>query len=138
MARQACAHDMNAEPKNLDLLQNLETAVIQVWRANLEMTDHVAARAYEAVFERYRAESRDHQPKVATLAGLDRTVYEAVTAACELRLGRGALSAAGASIPPVSLEDLVDGLRQLRKSVERNTRGGGRQGYLHFVDEFLP
>ena len=113
-------------------------AVVQVWRQNPHISDHVAARAYEAAFERYRAEARGHQPKPCALTGVDRTVCDAVTAACEVRLGRGTAPKGPLPITTISVEDLVDGLRQLRKSVERNTRGGGRQGYLRFVDEFLP
>ena len=102
------------------------------------MTDHVAARAYEAAFERYRAESRGHQPKPCELAGLDRQVFDAVTAMCEFRLGRTSLTDGPAElIPPIPMAKLVDCLRELRKSVERHTKRGGRQGYLTFVDGFI-
>ena len=123
---------------NLDILQNLEFAVIEVWRSHREMTDHVAARAYEAAFERYRAEARGHQPKACELTGLDRTVFDAVTAMCEFRLGRTTLTDGPAEpIPPIPVATLVDCLRELRKSVERHTRSGGRQGYLTFVSAFI-
>ena len=129
---------MNSEPKNLDVLQNLEFAVIEVWRAHREMTDHVAARGYEAAFEHYRAESRGHPPKPCELAGLDREVFDAVTAMCEFRLGRTSPPDGPAEIiPPIPVATLVDCLRELRKSVERHTKRGGRQGYLTFVDGFI-
>ena len=130
---------MNSEPKNIDVLQNLESVVVTVWRKHREMSDHVAARAYEAAFERYRAEARGHQPKPCLLAGIDREVFDAVTAMCEFRLGRLPLADGPAeSIPPISVAKLVDCLRELRKSVERHTKRGGRQGYLTFVNGFLP
>src|SRR5262245_41519629 len=80
---------MNSEPKNIDVLQNLEFTVVQAWREHPEMTDHVVGRAYEAAFERYRAEARGHQPKPPSVTGLDREVFDAISAVCESRLGRG-------------------------------------------------
>lgn len=71
-----------------DVLQNLEFSVVSVFRQNPEMTDYVAQRAYEAAYERYRAEQRGHPPKLHGLAGLDLVTYEAVCAICEFRLGR--------------------------------------------------
>ena len=130
---------MNSEPKNIDVLQNLEFTVVSVWRRHREMSDHTAARAYEAALERYRAEARGHQPKPCGLAGLDREVFDSVIAMCEIRLRRKPIEGAEDDlIPPLPLTELVDCLRELRKSVERHTRHGGRQGYLTFVEGFLP
>ena len=129
---------MNSEPKNLDVLQNLEFAVIKIWRTHREMSDHVAARAYEAAFERYRAEARGHQPKPCVLTGLDREVFDAVVAMCELRLGRATMpDVPKDAFPTLPVAELVDCLRELQKSVERHTKRGGRQGYLTFVDGFI-
>ncbi len=38
---------------NLDILQNLEFSVVEVWRANREMSDYSALRAYESAFQLY-------------------------------------------------------------------------------------
>jgi hypothetical protein len=59
------------DDRNLDVLQNLELAVVEVWRSHPDMTDYVAQRAYEAAFEWYRAEVRGHLPKPPSLSGLD-------------------------------------------------------------------
>jgi len=130
---------MSSEPKNIDVLQNLEFSVLDVWGEHPEMTDHVAARAYEAAFERYRAESRGHPQKACALAGLDLEVFEAVMQMCEWRLGRRSsdVESEGKPIPSIPVSELVDCLRQLRKSVERHTASGGRQGYLTFVSQFV-
>lgn len=129
---------MSTEPKNIDVLQNLEFAVVKVWESHREMSDHVAARAYEAAFERYRAESRGQQPKACTLAGIDREVFDEVVQICEWRLGRSSgPKSGGEPMPSIPVEELVDCLRQLRKSVERHTASGGRQGYLTFVSKFV-
>ena len=128
---------MNEE--NLDILQNLEFGVVQFWRAHREMTDYSALRAYEAAFQLYRAEARGHTPKPHGLTGLDVTVFDTIKGICEFRLGRGGQATdAPENVPPVPVEKIVDCLRNLSKSVERHTKDGGRQGYLTFIDQFLP
>lgn len=123
----------------MSVLQNLEFGVAEVWRAHPEMTDYAALRAYEAAFKVYREQLRGHVPKPPTLTGLDWAAFEAVTAMCEFRLGRRAGPREDMpAIAPVPLEKVVDYLRELAKSVERHTRVSGRQGYLTFIDKFLP
>lgn len=130
---------MNSEPKNSDVLQNLEFVVVNIWRKHREISDSAIARVYEAAFQHYRAEARGHQPKPCVLTGLERELSDGVTAMCEVRLGRRKMSAdTEADIPAIPVSELVDCLRTLAKSVERHTRQGGRQGYLTFVDRFLP
>lgn len=123
----------------LDILQNLEFSVVEVWRKHSEMTDYTALRAYEAAFQLYREEYRDHAPKMPALKGLDAAAFEAVKAMCEFRLGRGPIPVPGpVSISPIPLETLIICLRELSKSVGRHTKEGGRQGYLNYIDQFLP
>lgn len=127
---------MKMTDDKLDILQNLEMSVVTVWRACPEMTDYSALRAYEAACQMYRAELRGHAPKPPGLSGLDDTAFQSVKAICEFRLGRGTSPLNGP--PPISLEVLVDCLRELGRSTERHTKGEGRQGYLTFIDQFLP
>ena len=128
---------MNAEPKNVDVLQNLEFAVVNIWRQHRDMTDYIVARAYEAAFERFRAETRGHQPKACALTGLDREVFDAVIEICESRIGRSNdPESEFKEMARLPVLELLDCLRQLRKSVERH-RSGGRQGYLTFVAQFV-
>lgn len=123
----------------LDILQNLEFSVVEIWRAHPEMSDYTALRAYEAAFQTYRAELRGHTPKPSGLSGLDAATFEAVKAMCEFRLARKPCPIPSPeNAPPISLQLLVDCLRELGKSVERHTKADGRQGYLTFIDGFLP
>jgi hypothetical protein len=132
---------MKWKEENLDVLQNLEFAIVELWRAHPEMTDYSALRAYEAAREHYRAEQRGRTPKPSTLSGLDATAFAELKKICEFRLGRdpGPQPAAGSevSVEPIPVEKLLACLQELAKSVERHTRTGGRQGYLTFIDRFL-
>lgn len=124
----------------LDILQNLEFSIVQVWRANPAMSDYTAQRAYEAAFQFYRAEMRGHPAKAPTLSGLDATAFEALREMCEFRLGRGPgldTAESPVTVPPMPVALLVDCLRELAKSVERHTQLGGRQGYLTFIDRYI-
>jgi hypothetical protein len=130
------------QQENLDVLQNLEFAIAEVWRANPEMTDYTALRAYEAARQYYRAELRGQPPKPPALTGLDAVAFDVLKQMCErwLRRDPGPPPAGekdAVAVPPVPLEKLLTCLQELAKSVERHTRSGGRQGYLQFIDGFL-
>ncbi|MGH7944960.1 MAG: hypothetical protein ACREH8_24085 [Opitutaceae bacterium] len=121
------------------VLRDLERSVIETWRKNPGMTDHVALRAYEAAYAHYRAEQRGHPAKPHGLTGIDGATFDALGAACERWLGRGAGSGGKASrIEPISAEEMVACLRRLIRSVKLHTERAGRQGYLNFVGPFLP
>jgi hypothetical protein len=121
-----------------DVLQNLEFSVISLYRRNPEMTDHVALRAYEAAYERYRAEQRGHAPKPRGLTGLDAETCDAICAMCEWRLGRDpGPDKKGPPVEPITAEEMVACLRRLTRSVNLHTRRAGRQGYLNYVAHFV-
>jgi hypothetical protein len=128
---------MNPIEDHQDVLQNIEVAVVQVWREHRELTNYAVTRAYEAAMSLYKAEALEHTPKPVNLTGLDAKVYEAVKGVCEWRLGRAAPTEE-LKVSPISLEDMVACLSRLRKSVEHWTKQGGRQGYLQFIGQFLP
>jgi hypothetical protein len=131
---------MKPDQEHLDVLQNLEFAIVEVWREHPEMTDYSAQRAYEAARQFYRAELRGNPPTPPALTGLDATAFDTLKAMCEFRLGRSAGPPSEPNIPvtPIPVEILLGCLQELAKSVERHTRSGGRQGYLQFIDGFLP
>ena len=129
---------MAVQDQYTDVLQNLEQAVVSIFRQNPDMTDYVVQRAYEAAYERYRAEQRGHVPKPPGLTGLDAATYDAVCAMCEFRLGRSPGPARGGPpIEPLTAEEMVACLRRLARSVKLHTGRAGRQGYLNFVAHFV-
>jgi hypothetical protein len=131
---------MNWNAADLAALQELETAIAEVFRKHPDMTDYVAARAYESTFQVYRALNRGHQPKPSTLKGLDAEAFDAVRTTCERLHASGAAPLkdnSRGSTPPVPLPKLVEYLRDLQRSVERHTAANGRQGYLEFINQFV-
>jgi len=131
------------EERYQDVLQNIEFAIIQVYRDHPEMTDWEALAAIEALLRKYRAEVRGRQAKPPSLAPLADEVYEFVKTMCEWRLGRETLFADKEGTPlnlpiePITLDELIACLKRVRKSINLWTREGGRQGYLTFVSQFI-
>ncbi|MGA2244357.1 MAG: hypothetical protein ABSH48_05095 [Verrucomicrobiota bacterium] len=132
---------MNWKDADLPALQELEAAVLAVWKTHSDMNDYAAGRAYEAAHQIYRARARGREPRPAGLDGLDRETFDAVQKVCEKLLASGpnplAASPQGPA-NPVALGKLVEYLRELARSVERHTKLGGRRGYLEFIAKFIP
>lgn len=130
---------MTFEDENLDVLQNLEFAIISVYREQPDLRDAVVLRAIEALIDNYRAESRSQPPKPVKLPETEALILARVQEFCELRLGRGGLGMAPESWPAQdkTVEDIVACLRRIRKSVERWNKRGGQQGSVTFVSHFI-
>ena len=132
---------MKWKEADLPALRELEATVLSLRKARTDMNDYTAGRAYEAAHQFYRARLRGHEPKPVTLDGLDREVFDAVQKICEKLLTTGAAPVKGTTdgnTDPLTLEKLVECLRELARSVERHTKLGGRCGYLTFLQRFIP
>lgn len=132
---------MTWKEPDLPALRELESTIVRLWSAHEAMNDYTAGRAYEEAYQHYRAQSRGHEPKPPTLTGLDLDAFTAVREACEKLLKTGATPVKGmptGNTNPISLDTLVEYLRELTRSVERHTKIGGRRGYLEFVRSFIP
>lgn len=126
------------EVEHEDVLQNIEAAIIGVYRREPELLDYDVDAALEALISRYVAEVAGREPREHGLDGLRREVYDAARAMCEWRLGRqamaGALPRDGERKTP---DEVLACLRRIRRSVQRWTKQRGRQGYLDFVSRYV-
>lgn len=132
---------MKWKEEDLPALRELEVTVVGVWAEHAEMSDHTAGRAYDAAFQLYRARLRKHEPRPPGLTGLDLDTFNAVREVCERLLTTGAQPLKGVptgNTNPLTLEKLVEYLRELTRSVERHTKLSGRYGYLGFVRRYIP
>ena len=130
---------MAFEDQYLDVLQNIEFAIISVYRQQPSLRDSVVLRAVEALIDYYRAEARGQTPKPGKLPETEAEIFARVQKLCEVRLGRGGLGIAPEHLPAhdKTVEEIVACLRRIRKSVERWNKRGGQQGYVTFVNQFI-
>jgi hypothetical protein len=133
---------MNIEEEYLDVLQNIEFAIVSVYQQHPELVDFEVEQALSALIRAYGLEQQQRTPGPAALKPLEQEVYDRVRAMCEWRLGRtelgGVETPRGHSAPAaLSLEEVIACLKRIRKSVQKWNRRGGRQGYLQFVSGFV-
>jgi hypothetical protein len=130
---------MAFEDQYLDVLQNIEFAIISVYRQQPRLRDSVVLRAVEALIDYYRTEARGQTPKPGKLPETEAEIFARVRELCEVRLGRGGLGIAPEHLPAHDkrVEEIVACLRRIRTSVERWNKRGGQQGSVTFVNQFI-
>jgi hypothetical protein len=125
--------------KNLDVLQNIEFGIVEVYRADRSLLDVDAKDAVDALVRRYHAEEEQRTPPTMMLGERAQRVFLSVQTICEWRLGRSSFP--GGTAEPESrmpVSELVKCLREIQKSIPRWSRQCGRKGYLDFVIQYLP
>ena len=124
--------------KNLDVLQNIELRIVDIYRADPSLLDLDAKDALDALVRHYRAEEEQRRPPAFQLHDRAQQVFSAVQEVCEWRLGRVPLPG-GDDMPDISLpiSELLECLKKIQKSVSFWSKEGGRQGYLKFVSQYI-
>ncbi len=131
---------MRFEEEYEDVLQNIEAAIIAVYRKLPELSDYDVADAMQLLARQYVAEETKRFPPYANISERADCVLQAAKAICEWRLGRNPIiSSKGEKMaaPQNSLSEIIACLKRIHKSVQYWTKQGGRQGYLKFVSQFL-
>ena len=110
---------MALEETYLDVLQNIEFAIVSVYREQSELRDFDVMRALDALIDVYRAEHRGHVPKEVRLPEPELRIFQRTKELCELRLGRQGVISDTAT--PASDADTADsdlpGVRKALRSV---------------------
>ncbi len=131
----------NFEEEYEGVLQNLEFAIVNVAREIPDLVDFDVETALENLIRHYSAEAQNRTVTLRPLNAERQAIFDRVQAMCEWRLGRSELTAEeDLSIPmpeALSVDEIVACLKRIRKSVQRWTKQGGRQGYLTFVGQFI-
>jgi len=126
------------EDKYLDVLQNIEMAIVSVYRGNHSLLDYDVDKVLNLIWTEYRNEKQGRTTPAPKLRDQARMVYDRVKQVCEWRLGRSGEEKKGGWFKvkpePLSVDEIMDCLKRIRKSVDLWNKQGGRQGYLYFVD----
>lgn len=127
------------EDQYLDVLQNIESAIIDVYRDHPEVTDYNVDKALAGLVRVYQARIKDQPAPHLSFKEVERHVYDAVMDMCDWRLGElksgrnEGLDALMEELEPKTLDEIVACLKRIRKSVSLWTKQGGRQGYVTFI-----
>ncbi|MEN6509330.1 MAG: hypothetical protein ABFD63_11220 [Smithella sp.] len=127
---------MDLFEKYQDVLQNIEFAIVSIYREHLEMTDYAAMRALEVIINHYSAEKTGKTPRNFSLDETEKEIFRQVQSVCEWRLGRPS-SFRVPGITPISLDEIIQCLKRILKSVEKWNKHEGIQGYLRFVSQYV-
>jgi len=132
---------MRVEEEHLDVLQNLEFAIVTEFRKDGAILDLNVLDAVNALVRHYEAEMEGRKPSEPRLSDLSRRIFVSVGGTCEWRLGR-----APGPIPeitdepasqPQTTEEIVACLKRIHKSIGRWTKESGKRGYLEFAGRFI-
>jgi hypothetical protein len=136
------SNDQRFENKYIDVLQNMEFGIINVYREHTELTDWDTLDAVEALIRAYTADMRARLRPKNRLSDLSRLVFDSVEVTCEWRLGRTQVvnkesQPTDAEMEPRTLDEIIACLKRIRRSIRLWNKKGGRQGYLNFIREFI-
>jgi lysyl-tRNA synthetase class II len=132
----------NFEDEYLDVLQNIEFAIVSVYRAERTLSDYDVDKVLNILISEYKAQNIKSTVVKPNLSPLDERLYQSMRHMCEWRLGREALENED-KLPKMevprskSVEEIIACLKRIRKSVEKWNKRGGQRGYLEFIDQFL-
>jgi len=133
---------MAVEEEYLDVLQNIESAIVSTYRDHPEMLDGHVIWALEAVLGSYRAEMAGRTPEELSAAPVEAELYRAVRNMCEWRLGRirpddADAAELGPAPEPIKVDEIMLCLKRILKSVNRWNKSGGQRGYLTFIVQYV-
>ena len=132
----------NIEEEYLDVLQNIEFAIVSVYRSEQALSDYDVNKILNVLISGYQAELSSRGFNKPNLSPLQEQLYKSVEHMCEWRLGREAIDKEERRLQmekpdPLSVEEIITCLKRIRKSVETWNKQGGRKGYLQYIDQFL-
>ncbi len=126
----------------LDVLQNIEFALMQPYRAHADMTDWEAREVVKALMRAYKAEASGRAAPALRLNPLAQETFESVKMVCNWRLGRATVLTEDGKPPPVEMktntrDEIIACLQRILRSIEMWEKEGGRRGYFNFVSQFV-
>ena len=126
----------------MDVLQNIEAALIGAYDRNPNLTDTGTMYAVEALIKVYTGELRGREVAAPQFKPEEREAYDAAKAMCDFRLGRTSMEdekgkKVEAATEPITLEEIIACLKRILKSINTWYKRGGRRGYYEFVRQYI-
>ncbi|MFA5804362.1 MAG: hypothetical protein WC879_06940 [Melioribacteraceae bacterium] len=131
---------MAFEEKYLDVLQNIEFPIQEVYKTEKDLTDYDVLAAIESLIEFYTAEERKRELRKFNLSEKSIQVYDGVKEMCDFRLGKNISDdvEVESTPPPLSINEILNCLKTIKNSINKWTKRNGRQGYLNLVKQYMP
>jgi hypothetical protein len=134
-------YNIAMEEEYLDVLQNIEMAIVSIYRKHPDLTDYQVDSVLEALSRTYIREKTSGAP-VLPKNSQSLVVYGVMKTMCDWRLGREvpsdtAMPVSGMQPEPLTVEVILACLKRLRKSVSTWNQQGGTRGYLDYISQFL-
>ncbi|HXF86005.1 MAG TPA: hypothetical protein VNK49_11515 [Anaerolineales bacterium] len=128
------------EEQYLDVLQNIEMAIVSVYREHHDLLDYEVDKVLNLIWTEYRNEKAGKATPMPKLSENAQRVYDRVKEICEWRIGRKDIledKFTDMKPRPISLDEIMACLKRILKSVKLWNKEGGRQGYLYFIDHHI-
>src|SRR5512134_2296260 len=110
------------EDEYLDVLQNIEMAIVSVYREHQDLLDYDVDKVLNILWTEYRNEQQGKAVPPPKLRENAQRIYERVKEMCEWRLGRTSMKVGKGSAQlkpePISIDEVMDCLKRIRKSVD--------------------
>ncbi|MCL1078750.1 hypothetical protein D5R81_12325 [Parashewanella spongiae] len=119
---------MRFEDKFIVELEAIETAIAEVYRSNSETYDSQVDRALGSVISNLKAQQKNRPSQPNSYSGVDLQLYQTISQTTQTLLE---------DETDLTVEDVINCLKTVRKSVKRWNKQNGRQGYLTFIDRFV-
>jgi len=130
------------EEQYMGVLQNIEFALVTVYRKNPKMNDHAALFVIESLTKLYNAEAQGRAIATPQFQPHEQEAFDSVKALLDWRLGKQSLVAEDGQEVSVSENtntpaEIVACLKRIAKSIEGWMKRGGRRGYYEFVSQYV-
>ena len=134
---------MKIEDEFLDVLQNLEIAILSVYHDHPQLTDSEVTRTLQALGDVYVAETLGRRPRDYNLSPLENELLSRLQDMADWRLGRrsspdGNEDHISEIPPPLTKENMISCLGRILKSVKKWNKHYGVRGYLDFINDHVP
>lgn len=136
------------EERYLDVLQDIEAPIIDLFRTHPDMTDWDMEQALDGLIVAYEREQRPRFSPTRRLPPLAQQAHDRMRAACEWRMERAPApgetfehlkeQAYAERRTPKTLDEILACLKRTRASLQFWQKESGRRGYLTYVNSFFP